>query len=835
MKVFSGIASCRRMRRNSSAAMNRNPPEPTMRILAMSLWSALVTIRPKPDCRLGKPSTAISGRGFSIVLIRSALLTADDVFDHVGRDVGNFFFAQGPTKGGHSATPVGDLFFGAGLFFGFRHRRQVGAAVAAVAGGPVADRAFFGEDFFTGFGVRSARRAGFFATFFSSGFFAGACFFGRFGFFRFGFARFFGFRSFDFFGFFGAFGFFFGTDQFFAFGARGFAVGFRFFGFEFGEFFVLLRLDLLRGFLAGFDPLLLFDDEFFEPFGAHHFDRGAHRRVALAREGRGLTEEFTFGVGAEDHVIDLAGDRVGLRRQVGDAPRMDDVGRFEVEFDRRVRRDHKFVIGEGAVRIVVAPEPLLTRRVDDQRSFELFAFEGGEAGGGGLRRRGRVAGEDDAQHEEQDREAHEAAADAQLDAPGGAGRTRRAAAAGAETTDHSEQAEVDRDEDDQRGEEADPNQSVYLAGARRVRRQGAAILITASGVDAVRPARPACRPTYTRRRDEQAFAAIRSDTTGRPGRGGGHVGRRDRPSPGAKAPQCPEPSDARGELRRAPRRRRPRAAHTQTRRRPLRDADVGVHGGPRDALRRPGGSAPPALHPLPDQDGRTDRARAPPRLPPADDARRPAPLRRARPLPDDHPLALVLRALRGPLLDPRPPPRPLPPRRPPAGGGLRRRRPHLLGGADRASVVGLRAGPDQGTDAADHVRGRRAALGPLLGSALQSARRQSLGGNALAPLRHLGGRREIALGSEQARGRGRLGLRADPRLRPRLPRRALRHRPARRCRAGRRRAPRRSRLRPRGRRGLEPPPATRVGRRRRLPLASPARCRTERTADLLHP
>ena len=35
-------------------------------------------------------------------------------------------------------------------------------------------------------------------------------------------------------------------------------------------------------------------------------------------------------------------------------------------------------------------------------------------------------------------------------------------------------------------------------------------------------------------------------------------------------------------------------------------------------------------------------------------------------------------------------------------------------------------------------------------------------------------------------GRGRLGLRADPRLRPRLPRRALRHRPARRGRPGRR-------------------------------------------------
>src|SRR6201999_2913006 len=304
----------------------------------------------------------------------------------------------------------------------------------------------------------------FFAAFF--GFFARACFFWRFGFFRF-FAG----------GFFFGFGFFFGLGFF--------AVGFRFFCFEFGDFFVLFGLDLLGAFVAGFDLPLLFDDEFFEPFRGDDFDRGPHRRVALAREGRGLAEEFAFGVGAEDDVIDLARDGVGLRRQVGDAPRMDDVGRFEVEFDRRVRRDHQFEVAEGAVRVVVAPEPLLARRVDDQRSGELFALEGSEARRGGLRRRGRVAGEDDPQHEEDDREAREAAADPPLDALGGADRVRATAASGTETTQRAEHAEVDRDEDDQRGEEADPNQGVYLAGARRVRRQGAAILITASGVDAV--------------------------------------------------------------------------------------------------------------------------------------------------------------------------------------------------------------------------------------------------------------------------------------------------------------------------------------------------------------
>jgi hypothetical protein len=48
MKVFSGMASWRRIRKSSSAARKRKPPEPTMRILATSLWSALVTICTKP-------------------------------------------------------------------------------------------------------------------------------------------------------------------------------------------------------------------------------------------------------------------------------------------------------------------------------------------------------------------------------------------------------------------------------------------------------------------------------------------------------------------------------------------------------------------------------------------------------------------------------------------------------------------------------------------------------------------------------------------------------------------------------------------------------------------
>ena len=137
----------------------------------------------------------------------------------------------------------------------------------------------------------------------------------------------------------------------------------------------------------------------------------------------------------------------------------------------------------------------------------------------------------------------------------------------------------------------------------------------------------------------------------------------------------------------------------------------------------------------------------------ADAARGPSRRRRARPLPDDHPLALVLRALRRPQLDPRPPPGALPACRPPDGGGVRRRRLRLLGGADRATLVGGRAGTDRGADAADHVRGRRTALGPPLGAPLRGARRQPLGGDALAPLRHLGAG-AISL-SEASRARAR--------------------------------------------------------------------------------
>ena len=110
---------------------------------------------------------------------RGGLLAADDVFRDVGGDVADFFFAQHAFEGRHPAAAVGHLFFGAGLGFGQRHRRQVRTAVAAVTGGAVADRAFFGEHFFAGRrvgGGTATARFGFFAAFFFAGFFG---FFGR--------------------------------------------------------------------------------------------------------------------------------------------------------------------------------------------------------------------------------------------------------------------------------------------------------------------------------------------------------------------------------------------------------------------------------------------------------------------------------------------------------------------------------------------------------------------------------------------------------------------------------------------------------------------------------
>ena len=159
---------------------------------------------------------------------------------------------------------------------------------------------------------------------------------------------------------------------------------------------------------------------------------------------------------------------------------MDDVGRDQFEFDRGVDRDHQLVVAEGAVRVVVAPQPLLAGRFDHQRRSVLRARRGRRSRSVGVSRALSVktmlrmkstSGEDG-----------EDGGDPELDPAAAAGLARLGAAPGAEAAHGVEQSDVDRDDDDRRGEEADPKQRVDLVGARGVRRQSAAILITASGV-----------------------------------------------------------------------------------------------------------------------------------------------------------------------------------------------------------------------------------------------------------------------------------------------------------------------------------------------------------------
>ena len=176
---------------------------------------------------------------------------------------------------------------------------------------------------------------------------------------------------------------------------------------------------------------------------------------------------------------------------------------------------------------------------------------------------------------------------------------------------------------------------------------------------------------------------------------------------------------------------RPAPALAQARRRPLRDADVGLHDGPRASLRRPGAAARPPAHPLPDR--RRPRRSALGRLPNVRLQRglaRLPPGRRAQPLPHLGPLALVLRALPGPGLHPAPPPRALPARRAADGRGLRHRLRRLLRGADRAALVGLRAGPSP----AREVRRIMVEVGEETWGSAWPAMYEALGGNPWAAM-----------------------------------------------------------------------------------------------------
>ncbi len=129
-------------------------------------------------------------------------------------------------------------------------------------------------------------------------------------------------------------------------------------------------------------------------------------------------------------MVGLARDRVGLGGQVGDVPGVDHVGRDEVELDRGVDRDDQLVVGEGAVGVLVAPEPLLAGGFDLQR-FGVGDLQPVRAG---RRRLARLVGVDDAEDEDRRREDGQRRADPELDpAPAGEpGAARRRARRGSD-------------------------------------------------------------------------------------------------------------------------------------------------------------------------------------------------------------------------------------------------------------------------------------------------------------------------------------------------------------------------------------------------------------------
>ena len=110
-------------------------------------------------------------------------------------------------------------------------------------------------------------------------------------------------------------------------------------------------------------------DEGFVLLGRDDFDLGPHRARRPGRRGSpSLPVEGAFLVGAEDDLVGLARDGVALAGQVAARTRC---GRRRSRpgrsVDRGVDRDDQLVIGEGAVRVVVAPQPLLAGRLDLQR------------------------------------------------------------------------------------------------------------------------------------------------------------------------------------------------------------------------------------------------------------------------------------------------------------------------------------------------------------------------------------------------------------------------------------------------------------------------------------
>ena len=92
-----------------------------------------------------------------------------------------------------------------------------------------------------------------------------------------------------------------------------------------------------------------------------------------------------------------------------------------------------------------------------------------EAGRPGGRRLTRLVGVDDADARgSRAAKTRQHGADPQLDAPAAGRLAWLGAALGAVAAQRVDQAAVDRDDEDRRGDEADPKQRVDLVGARRV-------------------------------------------------------------------------------------------------------------------------------------------------------------------------------------------------------------------------------------------------------------------------------------------------------------------------------------------------------------------------------
>src|SRR5699024_6355421 len=144
-------------------------------------------------------------------------------------------------------------------------------------------------------------------------------------------------------------------------------------------------------------------------------------------------------------------------------------------------------------------------------------------------------------------EGGEQGGDPELDPARAGDLARRDPPLGAELAHGVDQRDVDRNDDERRGDEADPKQSVDLVSARGVGRQSAAILITwcgapwAGGAAVLRGAIRAKglprreTPTYTRRPDEEALPAITRAATGGAGRRDGPGGHRLRGAAAAQA------------------------------------------------------------------------------------------------------------------------------------------------------------------------------------------------------------------------------------------------------------------------------------------------------------